>query len=354
MAIAPRELATFGLLCWLALAPVSASAEPGTVELTGVNIAGAEFGHRKIPGLHAHDYFYPARKTIDHFIGKGMNTFRVPFLWERMQRSLGAELDEGELGRLDEVVSYTTSKDAFIILDVHNYAAYRRQPIGSPDVPVEALGDLWSRLAARYKDNDRVIFGLMNEPKGLPTETWLAAANAAIAAIRQTGAANLILVPGNGWTGAHSWLSGNYGTPNGKTMLGIVDPGDNYAYEVHQYLDADFSGTKPQCRNEAIGEKALTAFTEWLRQHNKRGFLGEFGGGSDPVCMTALDRMLDSIARNNNVWLGWTYWAAGPWPQSYFTSVQPVAGDDRPQMDVLLKHVGPMRKKSESIQRPAR
>lgn len=326
----------------LVAADGSPSAETAKgLRLTGVNIAGAEFGHRKVPGRHAHDYFYPAHRTIDHFIDRGMNTLRIPFLWERMQRSLGAELDAAEIKRLDEVVEYATAKGAYVILDVHNYAAYARQPIGSPEVPVEALADLWGRLAARYNDNERVIFGLMNEPKGLPTETWLAAANAAIASIRKHGVLNMVLVPGNGWTGAHSWLSRGYGTPNGETMLGVVDPGNNYAYEVHQYLDADFSGTRPQCRNEGIGAKALTVFTAWLQQHRKRGFLGEFGGGSDPICMAALDRMLRFMSENGDVWLGWTYWAAGPWPRNYFTSVQPVDGVDRPQMGVLLKYLTP-------------
>jgi endoglucanase len=225
------------------------------------------------------------------------------------------------------------------VLDVHNYAAYLGQPIGTPAVSVDALANLWERLAPHYKDNPKVIFGLMNEPKALPTETWLDAANAAIAEIRRQGARNLILVPGNGWTGAHSWLAGNYGTPNGDVMLKVADPADNFAYEVHQYLDSDFSGTHPSCRSETIGAESLAAFTQWLRQHHRRGFLGEFGGGSDPICLAALDRMLGFMGRNRDVWLGWSYWAAGAWPKDYFTSVQPIDGADRPQMAVLLKHI---------------
>ena len=128
-------------------------------------------------------------------------------------------------------------------------------------------------------------------------------------------------------------------TPNGEAMLGVTDPANNYAFEVHQYLDKDFSGTNPECRNEQIGAAMLQKFTEWLKTNRKRGFLGEFGGGSDPVCLAALDGMLTHMAQNSDVWLGWTYWAAGFWPPSYFTSVQPVDGVDRAQMSVLLKHV---------------
>jgi endoglucanase len=323
----------------LLAATVSVPRAQTPLRLTGVNVAGAEFASKTLPGKAGTDYFYPTSKTIDHFAAKGMNAVRIPFLWERMQPTLGADLNTAELDRLATVVSQATSRGMTVILDVHNYAAYRRQPIGSASVPPDALADLWLRLAGRFKDNKQVVFGLMNEPKGLPTETWLAAANAAIASIRQTGAKNLILVPGNGWTGAHSWFGKSYGTPNAEAMLGVVDPANNYAFDAHQYLDSNYSGTHPQCQNEQIGVTTLRRFTQWLRDHRKRGFLGEFGAGSDPVCMAALDAMLADMEKNSDVWLGWTYWAAGFWPPTYFTSVQPIDGADRPQMSVLLKHV---------------
>jgi len=45
----------------------------------------------------------------------------------------------------------------------------------------------------------------MNEPHDMPTELWRDDANRAIRAIRQDEAQNLILVPGNAWTGGWSW-----------------------------------------------------------------------------------------------------------------------------------------------------
>jgi endoglucanase len=307
--------------------------------LTGVNIAGAEFNGKTLPGVAGKDYFYPKPVTLDHFASEGMNVIRVPFRWERIQPSLNGELDAAEYRRLADTMHEATAKKLFVILDVHNYAAYRGAPIGSPDVPVSAFANLWKRLAGKFRKETQVGFGLMNEPKGLPTETWLAATNAAIAQIRAAGAKNLVFVPGNGWTGAHSWFGKSYGTPNAAVMLGVNDPADNYVYELHQYLDSNYSGTHAECKNETVGVTTLTAVTEWLRQHHKRGFLGEFGAGSNPTCMAALDAMLGYMDRNRDAWLGWTYWAAGAWPARYFTSVQPVDGADTPQMRVLLKHV---------------
>lgn len=323
----------------IACGGVAAAAPQGSERfLTGVNVAGAEFNGKKLPGIAGTDYFYPKQATLDHFAAIGMNVIRLPFRWERIQPTLNGPLDAAEYRRLADTVHRATAKNLYVILDVHNYAAYRGAPIGSADVPVAAFANLWKQLAGKFRNETQVGFGLMNEPKGLPTETWLAATNAALAQIREAGAKNLVFVPGNGWTGAHSWFSKSYGTPNAAVMLGINDPGDNYVYELHQYLDSNYSGTHPECANETVGVTTLTKVTDWLRQHKKRGFLGEFGAGRDATCLAALDNMLAFIDKNRDVWLGWTYWAAGAFPPRYFTSVQPVDGADTPQMAVLLKH----------------
>jgi endoglucanase len=60
-----------------------------------------------------------------------MNTFRLPFRWERLQRSLGGVLDATELGRLKGVVSGLNNQGAVVLLDPHNYARYRGTLINS-------------------------------------------------------------------------------------------------------------------------------------------------------------------------------------------------------------------------------
>jgi endoglucanase len=290
------------------------------------------------PGVYGQDYFYPTQDEVDYFVGKGMTVFRLPFSWENLQHSQFGEFDPAEQARLDDIIGYATGRGARVILDPHNYARYFNQIVGA-GVPAAALADLWSRLATHFKDNPRLIFGLMNEPNSMPTELWLADANAAIQAIRQTGATNLILVPGNAWTGAANWDQNWYGTPNAQVMLGVVDPGHNYAFDVHQYLDQDSSGTHEQCVSPTVGSERLASFTAWLHQHAQRAFLGEFAGARNDTCYAALDDMLAFIDRNAAVWLGWTYWAAGPWWGEYLFTLEPSGGADRPQMRVLLKHI---------------
>ena len=165
----------------------------------------------------------------------------------------------------------------------------------------------------------------MNEPNNLPTETWLEAANIAIAEIRRTGAKNLILVPGVGWSSARSWEGGGYGTPNSEAMLKVEDPAGNFAYEVHQYFNADWTGASADCQSVDVGIETLTPVTQWAREHGKRIFLGEIGVGSGETCLEALDRVMRFMSENSDVWLGWTYWAGGAWwPKDYFTNLQPL------------------------------
>jgi endoglucanase len=305
----------------------------------GINIAGAEFGGKKLPGIHGSDYIYPNSKDIDYFLNKGFNTIRLPFKWERLQRKLNGPFEPEEFLRIDLVVSHAAAKKAYVLLDPHNYARYYGNVIGSSAVPISAFASFWRELASRYKNNPYVIFGLMNEPYNMAAADWRRAVEAAISAIRGTGAKNLILVPGVRWTGAHSWLSGGSGS-NGAVFASLKDPANNMMFEVHQYFDSDYSGTSSTCQNENIGVTTLQNFTAWARENNHRAMVGELGAANNSTCLTALDRMLSYMEKNSDVWNGWTYWAAGAWWGNYMFSVQPTSsGGDKPQMAVLEKHV---------------
>src|SRR5262245_31242759 len=128
--------------------------------LLGVNLAGAEFGSN-VPGVFGTDYTYPTHAEIDYYAAKGMGVIRLPFLWERVQRSEFAALDATELGRLDDVVNYATGKGLKIEIEPHNYGYGFGALIGSTQTPNSAFADLWGKLAGHFQSNSGVIFGLM-------------------------------------------------------------------------------------------------------------------------------------------------------------------------------------------------
>jgi len=304
----------------------------------GVNLAGLDFGSA-LPGQFGKDFICPNQEEIDYYTGKGMNIFRLPFLWERLQPAANGPFDQDYLLNLTTLANYVTSKGAYLLLDPHNYARYYKTIIGTGNVPASAYANFWSQLAKLFSSNNHVIYGLMNEPNTMSTELWLDDANAAIAAIRSVGAKNLITVPGNAWTGAWSWYQNWYGTPNSQVMTGVKDPDNNYAIEVHQYLDSDGSGTHDACVSTTVGSERLMNFTAWCRENKVKGFLGEWAGGRNDVCYSAITDVLNYLDSNKDVWLGFTWWAGGPWWGNYMYNLDPQNGQDAPQMQQILPHL---------------
>jgi hypothetical protein len=145
-----------------------------------------------------------------------------------------------------------------------------------------------------------------------------------------------ILVPGSYWDGAWTWTS----TDNAAVVgTGVQDAAHNFAFEVHQYLDADGSGTHPGAVSATIGVERLTAITQWSEATGNHLFLGEVGVTTDQTSLTALDGMLTYMQQHTDAWQGATYWAGGPWWGNYMFSIEPQNGVDKPQMAILVQHL---------------
>ena len=170
------------------------------------------------------------------------------------------------------------------------------------------FGAFWGELANRFKDNEKVIFGLMNEPHDMPSSLLIKGLQAAIDGIRKTGSKQLIIAPGNSWTGGHSWTEGG-AEASSNWMQKLVDPANNTAIDIHEYLDTDFSGGHTACLQDPA--KNLAGATAWLKQNGLKGFITEFGGSDTAGCATMLTDLL-TYMETNPEWIGWTAWAAGP------------------------------------------
>lgn len=325
--------AVFVALSVLATAPATAAAC-----LRGANAAGAEFGD--LGGDYARAYIYPSAETLGYLKSRGMNSIRLPFRWERLQPVLNTAFDPEELQRLHATVDMARSLSLKVVLDPHNYGAYWDDRIGTASVPVSAFADFWYRLAREFKGEDGIVLSLMNEPVDLTAARWLVAANAAIAAIRAAENSSFILVPGTIWTGASHWYDPQLGGSNAEVLRKVSDPLSHYGFEVHQYLDADYSGTGADCPRTDDALTALKEVAGWLEEVGRRGYLGEFGGTRTPNCLSGIARMAEYINSRPDIWLGWSYWAAGDWWGDYGLSIQPADdGRDRPQMTALLPHL---------------
>lgn len=312
----------------------------------GVNISCLEvgeihLGQKSYPGVMDIDYTIPDRREIDYYAAKHLRTLRIPFRWERLQPVLMGELDRSYLGHLVDVVVHAHGRGATCILDCHNYGRYAGGLIGGGALSGVHLADLWSRIAREFRTRPGVAgYDIMNEPHNLPggADSWLAAAQATIEAIRGVDRATPIYVEGYHYASAPRW------TENNPYLHTLTDPADRLVFSTHCYLDRDNSGTHYRWSEEAahdvstdVGVRRMQDPVEWARTHGKRLHLGEIGAGNDdPGWLAALDATL-RFCRDNGVPV--TCWAGGPWWGDYGYSIAPRPdGSDAVQMAVLTKY----------------
>ena len=202
--------------------------------MPGVNLPSGSFGSDG--NRLGTDYTYPTTADIDYYTAKGFNIFRISFLAKRVLEPVGPNrfTTTADMKILEDLVDHAETKGAAVILDMHDYGlTVSGKLIGRDPGATEEFAATWKTIAGEVAQKPNVVFGMMNEPNRQTAAEWLEGANAAIAAIRQTGAKQLALVPGSYWDSGHTWTS----TDNAEVMLGFRDPAQNFAFEVHQYLN---------------------------------------------------------------------------------------------------------------------
>jgi endoglucanase len=328
---------TYALACLLGGHLLSAVAASELTFERGINLSGAELNPDRKPAVYGRDYIYPSASELDYYASKGFSVVRLPYRWERLQPSLFGNLDEVELGRIKTVIAAAHNRNMRVILSPHNFGRYyldgNETLIGTDGVFIEAFADFSRKVAAAFAGNQAVYgLSLMNEPHA-SRYLWKQTAQAGLDAIRAADRERLVLAPGDEWSGAWSWREYN------EDFL-LRDPANRVIYEAHQYFDLDHSGTYKfgYTLNGASPERGVEwvrPFAEWLKLHQVRGIITEFGvPGNDPRWLDLVDRLLAYLARED---IPWTYWAGGPWWGDYPLSAEPKNGVDAPIMAVLAK-----------------
>lgn len=330
-------LMSFALTGGAAAPLATAQTAPSPIPLVGVNLAGGEFGSN-VPGKFGTDYTFPNEAQFRKQAERGFKLVRLPFRWERIRPSLGADLDAAELGRLRQTLDYADKYGIKVILDMHNYYRYYKQLIATEEVPIVAFADTWRRLAQQLGSHPALYgYGLMNEPYNT-NGFWPQAALAASRAIREVETGKWIFVAGDRYSSAYHFPGYNANLIADPWMR---DPANKLVYEGHLYLDRDFSGKyldKEAVFDPQVGVNRARPFVDWLRQNGLRGYIGEHGVPDwSPTAIVAMDNLLAYLAQHCVIS---TYWAGGPWWGNYVLSLDVSSNAYRPQLPVLQKHMG--------------
>ncbi|KAH3903753.1 hypothetical protein HBI56_170330 [Parastagonospora nodorum] len=313
----PNLLAATALFGAAFAAPAEEKRQDKKLQWFGINESGAEFGEKNFTGVYGKEYIWYDFKTIDQFIDQGMNMFRLNFLMERLTpNKLDGAFDPLYLGNLTEQIKYITAKGKYAMVQPHNYGRF----YGNIITDTAGFKTWWTNVAKEYKDNELVVFDTNNEFHDMDQQLVFDLNQAAIDGIRAAGATKQYITPeGNSWSGAWTWISSG----NGASLVSLKDPQDKLVYQMHQYLDTDGSGTSANCVSSTIFSERLAAATKWLKDNKKVGVIGEFAGGNNEQCISALKDGLSYMQRNGDVWFGAIWWAAGPWWGDYIYNMEP-------------------------------
>ena len=312
------------LLLLLPVTQLSAAVCPARV--LGINLVPLPSGwyNGKVEAV------FPTAAQITYYKGVGMNAIRLPLAWEDLQPQLNGELDARFIGHTVEFLDLAQAQGMKVMIDLHNYARYRGQLIGTEAVPAAAFEDLWTRVAGELGKHPAIFsYGLMNEPHNT-NNTWHTVAQAGVDGIRAADKTRPIYVDGDGWSGTQNW-------PVDNPQPFVSDPANKIVYEAHVYFDDDFSGrykTPVGSTDMAVrAEQRLQPFLTWLTSHHQRGAIGETGVPmDDPRWLPALSKFLDMT---DAACLDWFMWAGVGWRENYELSLEPINGQDRPQIKLL-------------------
>lgn len=324
-------------------ANVLLDSSPGNM-LVGYNVSGFEFASTPTPGN------YPTTEDANTFAKTfSAKIIRVPFRMEYCTDSNGNINNPIYLNALNEFVQTLINNNSNIqvLLDMHNYMQYcPNSGAGSCGTYLTAteLGNAWKNIANYLpvvKNNPNTVWlDLMNEPNGITAQQTFDNEMAAFISLRQNNINNPIALEGTEWTGLHSWVSSGNASAftvsaiNSALQTAGVTPGQ-YAIEVHQYLDFNFSGTSPACvPNVTLNDQInFSLFTQWLQNNHVPVILGETGGGLNQVCVDDMSTLYNNAVQNpysvsatNGGFSAITYWGGGQaWGNSYFLGIQPIS-----------------------------
>ncbi|KAI0734668.1 glycoside hydrolase superfamily [Fomitopsis betulina] len=328
-------LPVFALLS-AALVPQLANGQATVPRLGGVNTAGFDFTVYT-NGSFTDNAAPPPTWQYAHFSAEGANLYRIPFAWQEMTPTLGGPLNETffyeEYNPIVQA-ALASSPDAYVIIDVHNYARWNGGIISQGGPTNEQYASLWSQVSALYANTPRALLGLMNEPHDLDVATWAESVQVAVNAIRAAGVTNYLLLPGSNYTSAQYFPTGA-----GPYLLNVTDPlggTEKLIFDVHKYLDYDNSGTHAECttNNTVILENLVS----WLKQYNRQAILSETGGGDTASCDEYLYQELAYVKSAYPTLVGFSVWAAGSFATDYILSMTPYAnGTDQPLWNVAVR-----------------
>ncbi|MFY7964158.1 MAG: glycoside hydrolase family 5 protein [Chitinophagaceae bacterium] len=327
------------ILCINLTNKLNAQLQPN-YRIYGITLSGAEFGENRLPGVMGKDYIYPSIAEIAYFASKGVDIIQLPFKWERVQKHLGASLDENEVAYISKFIDDCATYNISVNLVLQNFGRYNingvAHIVGGNVVTAWHLADFWKKMALFLSNKQNVYsFSIMTEPHGMTPYHWPATVQQVINSIREVDRNTIVIVDGDNYSNPATWEVYN------NDLKYVLDPANKLVFNAHCYFDKNCSGKYAYSYDqdgatEWTGVERMKPFVNWLNQNGRHGYVGEFGiPKNDRRWIVTMKHFLEYLQENN---IGASYWAAGSWWKDYPLSIQPVNNQDQPQLIVFSKY----------------
>jgi hypothetical protein len=242
-----------------------------------------------------------------------VNVVRLPLTQDRWFGKAPEQSDGGTAYRalVKQVVDACTAQGCYVMLDLHwSDAGEWGKHIGQRVMPDRNSVTFWKAIAAVYKNHPAVLFDLFNEPHDVSWDVWLnggkvmerdrrtgteltfeaVGMQALLNAVRETGAANVVVVGGLNWAYDMS------GFLAGKRL---ADPqGNGVVYANHAYPNK--GDTVPQwvAKMRAAAKELPVIVAEFGTEERGPSSAG-------PRAEQWVKDMLQALRENDWDWVAW-------------------------------------------------
>jgi len=271
----------------------------------GVNILGYDpvWGSRD-KGRMQEKHFRLIREAGFHHVRINLHPFRF------MGDAPDYKIQSNWLETLDWVLEQCRKNGLLAILDMHEYEAMAKDPVGL----LPKFLAFWKQLSARCQNApDSVLFEILNEPNTkLTAKLWNEFLREALKAIRSSNPTRTVIIGPAFWNDIE-YLDG----------LQLPEDDRNIIVTVHYYhpnsftfQGAEWSDEYPETGIPWLGtaeeiQAIRDAFEKarmWAETHHRPLYLGEFGA-YDKADMDSRVRYTNAVAREaERLGWSWGYW----------------------------------------------
>ncbi|OAV87220.1 hypothetical protein PTTG_04474 [Puccinia triticina 1-1 BBBD Race 1] len=303
---------------------------PKLPAFAGVTLSGMDFDSNstsqnvpQVPsGLDNDPFTIPDFEQAMHYLDdRNVSLIKLPLSWESLAHNIT------KLEVYTDVVATVTSRNATAVVSlaistIHfsNFTSHIVEKDG-PSLRKAANAsfvEFWGKMAKHFQHDRRVIFHLMAVPHGsvLP-RNWNETIQAAVTAIRESGARNVIVLPSFAAPSASATFNTFRDFPKDfERMQHIKNPDGTthgIVFDVSQTLG--LKQNSQRCGGVDVSD-IVQPVVKILKEHKRQAIVGTLAGGSDPSCTRTLVKFVKEVSKSYPSLAGFIMYGAGAFDES--------------------------------------